>query len=62
MAKTIMLDGKVWRWSEVLRLRREQRKAERQPHPTLFELKHDVRPPMQANADQRYEEPPLFKL
>ncbi len=62
MAKYINLDGRRWRWSEVLRLRREQQKAARQPQPTLFELKHDTRPAMQATADKRYEQPPLFKV
>lgn len=62
MPKYINLDGRRWKWSDLLKLRREQAKANRQAQPVLFELKNDTRPAMQATADQRYEQPPLFKV
>lgn len=62
MTFLIEINGVKYRWSEILKMRREQRKAKRQPQPTLFEMKDDTRPAAQANAAQRYEEPPLFKL
>ena len=59
--RTIFIDGKRFFWKDILALRREQRKAERQPQPTLFELRTDVRPQQQRSADRRYEEPSLFE-
>ena len=59
--KTVLIDGKRYLWSELLRLRREQKKAARQAHPTLFELREDARPPSQRLADGRYSEPSLFE-
>lgn len=59
--KTVELDGKRYPWRDVLKARREQQKAERQPHPTLFELKDDRRPETQCSADGRYQQPLLFK-
>jgi hypothetical protein len=43
----IVIDGKRYAWKDILRLRREQRKAARQPQLTLFELKEDYRPESQ---------------
>jgi len=60
--KTIEIDGKRFPWRDILKLRREQQKAERQPHPTLFELHNDVRPTSQQCVDGRYSEPTLFKV
>ena len=57
----IVIDGKRYAWKDILRLRREQRKAARQPQLTLFELKEDHRPQSQRTADGRYSEPLLFK-
>jgi hypothetical protein len=57
----IVIDGKRYAWRDILRLRREQRKAARQPQPTLFELKEDRRPQSQRSAGGRYSEPLLFK-
>ena len=42
----VVINGQRIAWCEVLKLRREQRKAERQPQPTLFEMKDDKRPPL----------------
>jgi hypothetical protein len=63
MAPTfIVIDGKRYAWRDILRLRRDQRKAMRHAQLTLFELKHDRRPASQQTADGRYEEPTLFKV
>lgn len=62
MPKYINVEGRRWRWSDLLKLRREQAKASRQAQPLLFEVKEDSRPPSQTTADGRYSEPTLFKL
>jgi hypothetical protein len=56
----IEIDGKMYRWRDLLKLRREQRKAARQAQPVLFELKDDQRPKSQRTASSRFEEPSLF--
>jgi hypothetical protein len=63
MSRTVIyIDGKPHLWSELLKLRREQRKAARQPdQETLFPLKEDSRPASQRSASGRYEQPLLFK-
>lgn len=53
-------NGERYLWRDVLHMRREQKKAERQPQPTLFELKEDRRPPAHKTATGRYLEPTLF--
>jgi hypothetical protein len=58
--KFILIDGKQYAWRDLLKLRREQRKAERQAQPVLFELKEDNRPQSQRTASSRYKEPQLF--
>jgi len=58
----IVIDGKRHAWKEILKLRREQRKATRQPQLTLFELKDDSRPASQRTAEGRYIEPLLFMV
>jgi hypothetical protein len=61
-SSSIEIDRKRYAWKEILRLRREQIKAERQlRQPTLFELRDDSRPASQKTARGRYEEPTLFK-
>ena len=63
MLKFIDIDGKRYAWKELLRLRAEQSKAERQAQqPTLFELRDDCRPASQQTAAGRYEEPTLFPV
>ena len=63
MVKFIELDGKRYAWSELLRLRREQQKAARQPQQAaLFETYDDSRPVSQQTASGRYAEPTLFKV
>ena len=56
----LVLDGKRHLWAELLRLRKEQRKAAKKEQPTLFPLKEDRRPPTQKTASGRYKEPTLF--
>lgn len=58
--KYLVLDNKRYLWRDILKLRREQRKAARQAQPVLFELKDDERPKSQRTASSRYEEPSLF--
>ena len=59
--RTVIIDGRTYYWRDVLRLRREQHKAERQPQPTLFELQSDSRPVTQKTATDRYLHPKLFE-
>lgn len=58
----VVIDGKRYPWKEILKLRREQRKAARQPQLTLFEMKDDCRPASQRTAESRYSEPMLFSV
>jgi hypothetical protein len=58
----INIDGKRYLWRDIVKLRREQRKAARQPQLTLFELKEDSRPASQRTAEGRFTEPMLFKV
>jgi hypothetical protein len=59
--RTISLDGKVYDWNEIRRLRREQIQAVHTPQLTLFELKENARPASQRSVEGRYAEPLLFK-
>jgi hypothetical protein len=56
----IEIDGNLYLWRDLLKLRRKQRKAERQAQPVLFDLKEDSRPLTQRSAASRYKEPTLF--
>ena len=56
----VTINGVRVLWRDVLKARREQLKAARQPQPTLFELKEDCRPPASRTAAGRYLEPTLF--
>lgn len=56
----IEIDGKRYAWRDIIALHREQAKRERQPQPTLFELREDARPPSARTAAGRYREPTLF--
>ncbi|MGE0236073.1 hypothetical protein [Methylocystis sp.] len=56
----LVVDGKRFLWAELLRLRKEQRKAAKNEQQTLFPLKEDCRPPTQKTARGRFEEPTLF--
>jgi hypothetical protein len=59
--RTIEIDGKIYQWKEIRRLRREQIQAARMPQLTLFELREDARPASQTTPKGRYEQPTLFK-
>lgn len=59
--RTIEIEGKRYSWRDILAMRREQKKATRQPQPTLFELKDDARPQSQTTVEGRYQEPTLFE-
>ena len=59
--RTVEVDGKRYLWRDLLKLRREQKKAQRHAQLTLFELKEDSRPEAQRSADGRYSQPLLFK-
>lgn len=50
----LVIDGKRYLWRDILKLRREQRKAARQRQMALFELKDDSRPASQRTADCRF--------
>jgi hypothetical protein len=59
--KYIEIDGKRHLWRDILQLRREQRKMQRQAQqPALFELRTDFRPATARTAAGRYLEPSLF--
>ena len=58
----LMINGQRIAWSEIVRLRREQRAQMRAKQLTLFELKDDARPTSEQSADGRYLEPTLFTL
>lgn len=59
----IRLDGKAYRWSDVLAARRAQLEAWRKPaeQPTLFPLVEDHRPAPSRTAAGRYLQPCLFE-
>jgi hypothetical protein len=60
-ARFIEIGGKRHLWRDVLRLRREQRKALAQAQqPALFQLKEDRRPVSEQTAAGRYREPSPF--
>lgn len=60
--KYIVIEGRAFLWRSILELRRQQRKAARQPpQPTLFELHEDCRPQTQLTAAGRFSEPLLFE-
>lgn len=58
----VWIDGRPHLWRDLLKLRREQKKAERQRQMTLFELRDDTRPATQQTAAGRYTEPMLFQV
>ena len=64
MARTryLEIDGKLILWRDILKLRREQKKAAKTDQPALFELRDDRRPPSERSAADRYREPSLFNL
>jgi hypothetical protein len=49
-------------WRYMRDFLKERARRERQPEPTLFELKEDARPASQKKAAGRFAEPTLFEL
>ena len=49
-------------WRYMREWLRDRAKRERQPEPTLFELKKDARPTSQRSAAGRLTQPTLFEL
>ncbi len=58
----IVIDGKRYLWRDILKLRREQKKATRQRQLILFDLREDSRPASQRTVEGRYSEPTLFRI
>ena len=56
-SKFTVIDGKRIAWRDLLKLRREQRKAAQSAQPVLSELKDDTRPKSQRTAANRFSEP-----
>ena len=60
---TIVIEGRAYRWRDILEMRRQQIaawKAARPDQPALFALKEDCRPATQRTVAGRYHEPSLF--
>ena len=64
MAKhsTIIIDGKRYRWRDILQMRQEQRaSAAKASQLALFaDLPDDSRPAHERTASRRYQQPSLF--
>ena len=59
----IIIDGRAYRWRDIVELRRQQLeawKAARPEQPALFALKQDCRPKAQRTVAGRYFEPTLL--
>ena len=59
----IIIDGRAYRWRDIIELRRQQLeawKAARPEQPALFALKEDCRPATQRTVAGRYFEPSLL--
>jgi hypothetical protein len=59
----IIIDGRAYRWRDIIELRRQQLeawKAARPEQPALFALKVDSRPATQRTVARRYFEPSLL--
>jgi hypothetical protein len=59
--KFIEIEGKRYAWADILRMRREQRRALRQPQLTLFPLRDDSRPAAHRTASGRVRKPDAFR-
>jgi hypothetical protein len=59
--RLIEIDGKLYRWANILELRRTQLAAWRTAEqPALFELRIDCRPEAERTSAGRFLEPGLF--
>jgi hypothetical protein len=62
---TVLIDGRAYRWRDIVELRRQQLeawKAARPEQPALFALRLDCRPVADRSAAGRYNEPSLLDL
>jgi hypothetical protein len=61
-SRTIIIDGKRYRWRDILRMRQEQRAATAKVSQlALFaDLPNDSRPTQERTASRRYQQPSLF--
>jgi hypothetical protein len=60
---TVIIDGRAYRWRDIIELRRQQLeawKAARPEQPALFALKQDSRPATQRTVAGRYSAPSLL--
>ena len=60
---SIVIDGRAYRWRDIVELRRQQLeawKAAKPQQPPLFVLKEDCRPAAERSAAGRYREPSLL--
>ena len=60
---SIVIDGRAYRWRDIVELRRQQLeawKAARPQQPPLFALKDDCRPAAERSAAGRYREQSLL--
>lgn len=60
---SIVIDGRAYRWRDIVELRRQQIaawKAARPDQPALFPLREDCRPKPERTAAGRYQEPSLL--
>jgi hypothetical protein len=59
---TILIDGKPYRWRDLVQLRKEQLTAAKQADQlALFvDLPEDSRPAFERTASERYRQPSLF--
>jgi len=60
---SLIIDGRAYRWRDIIELRRQQLeawKAARPEQPPLFALKEDCRPAVERSAAGRYREPSLL--
>ena len=60
MSRYVVIDGKRYPWRDIVAVYRDQGRREREPQPTLFELKEDALPASQRTAAGRFVEPTLF--
>jgi hypothetical protein len=61
----IVIDGRAYRWRDIVELRRQQLeawKAAMPEQPALFALRLDCRPVADRSAAGRYSEPSLLDL
>jgi hypothetical protein len=59
----IIIDGRAYRWRDIVELRRQQLeawKAARPDQPALFSLREDSRPAVERTVAGRYREPSLL--